>query len=232
MVQRKKQPIDSLLSPEARGKRLKKLRQKSDLSRRAIEEKHGISARTWESWEKGGAGGLTEKGAMRVIYAMREEGIYCTKEWLLYGSGLPPQTVDENLQGSFEAGISNKNLAMPLDTDEETAIRQELLTFRQYNPNAIDARVMDDGMEPQYGIGDYIGGQRRFGEDIAACVNNDCIVETDSDEIYVRRLRAGSKQGLYSLYTVNPNTTVYMPVMQDISLKSAAPIIWHRRKNF
>lgn len=217
--------IDSLKTPDARGKRLRQLRQMSGLSRQAIEDKYRINAKTMQSWESGNAGGLTPKGAMRVVYAMAEEGIHVTKEWLLYGAGIGPQWLN------LDSSVTNQANIQPLDFDQETAIRQELLAFRQHNINPIDMRVMDDGMEPHYMIGDYIGGKQRFDNNIANCINRDCIVETSKGELLFRRLKIGSKPNLYTLFCINTNTTVHEPVLHDVELKSAAPVIWQRRRD-
>ncbi len=211
-------------TPESRGKRLKQLRLMAGFAtRQAVDVRFNISTNTLSSWEDGKRGGLTSKGALRVIYAMREAGWYCTRDWLLYGDGLGPRPLDETLAG-------NTNIETALDTDEETAIRNELLTFRKYNLDAIDMKVTDDGMGHHYSIGDYIGGQRQFGENISQCVNYDCIVETTTDEFFFRRLRAGSTSDVYTLYCMNPNATVHELIINDIALKSAAPVIWHRTK--
>lgn len=218
-------PVDPNTTPEIRGKRVRQLRKMSGLSRQAIEDKYDISARTLRSWEDSDGGGLTPKGAMRIVYAMAEEGIHVTKEWLLYGAGIGPQYVNSEL--SSGSGIKLE----PLDLDEESAIRAELLAFRQSNPNPIDMRVTDDGMEPHYIIGDYIGGRQRFNENIASCINRDCIIETAGGELLFRRLKAGSIPERYTLYCINANSNVREPVLYDVELKSVAPVVWHRQRD-
>ncbi len=221
---RTKLPKDTVNTPETRGKRLRQLRQMSGLTRQAIETRYDISARTTRSWEEGSAGGLTSKGAMRVVYAMSETKIHVTKEWLLYGGGIGPQWMDGDPLNN-----TNKSNLMLLDLDDESAIRTELLAFRQHNHNPIDLRVTDDGMAPHYMAGDYIGGKQRFDQAIAHCINRDCIVETANGELLFRRLKAGSKTNLYTLFCINTDTITHEPVLYDVKLKSAAPIIWHRR---
>src|SRR5262249_42705577 len=161
----------------------KQVRLQAGLTQQVIDDKYDISVNTQQSWENGKKGGLTPKGAMRIMYAMRQEGIYVTKDWLLYGKGIGPQRLDDVLHTGLD-------VEQPLDTDEETAIHNELIAFRKYNPNAIDMRILDDGMSPQYMLGEYIGGQRFFGDDIVKCVNYDCIVETATGEFLFRRLKA------------------------------------------
>lgn len=214
---------DPKATPIERGKRVKNVRLFAGLTQTALEDKYDISVNTQQGWEKGKRGGLTPKGAMRIMYAMRQEGVYVTKEYLLYGIGIGPQ----RLEDIVHTGI---DVEQALDTDEETAIHNELITFRKYNHNAIDMRVIDDAMSPQYMLGEYVGGQRLFNDDIVKCVNYDCIVETVAGEFLFRRLKSGNKPGVYTLYCLNPNANVPEPVLYNVELKSAAPVIWLRRK--
>lgn len=223
---------DAKSNAESRGKRLKSLRMMTGLSRKALEEQYNISASTIQSWEDAKAGGLTEKGAKRVIKVFKEEGIRCSLDWLLFGIGFAPQLSnklfdeEEGGEGSFgEATIT----AEP--QSEDRAIVNELLVFRQSNPDAVEFIVADDGMGPFYNVGDYIAGKRRLSPGHDAVVGMDCIVETKDNEILFRRIKAGSKPGTYNLVAINIDTSVAQPVLYDRELISAAPVIWHRRKD-
>lgn len=221
---------DAKSNADARGKRLKSLRMMTGLSRKALEEQYSISASTIQSWEDAKAGGLTEKGAKRVITVFKREGIRCSIDWLLFGIGFPPQLsnklFDESDDGEGEGG----NVAIETPS-EDRAIVNELLVFRQNNPDAVEYIVADDGMGPIYGAGDYIAGKRRLSSQIESVIGMDCIIETQENEIMFRRLKRGSKQGTYTLVATNIDTTVAKPVLYDRELLSAAPVIWHRRKD-
>jgi transcriptional regulator with XRE-family HTH domain len=219
----KTQNNDPMSSATARGKRLKTARLMAGLTRKGLEKKYGISASTIQSWEAAKAGGLTERGVTRVIPILRQEGIFCTNDWLLYGVGNAPQPTNVHAQRPQEAMHS-----LP-DLPEDKVIVQELLAFRDLNANVVDLIVTDDGMSPHYHPTDYIGGKRRNGEDIAELIGSDCIVETSNNEIFLRRLRPGSRTGVYTLTCTNPDTTVLIPTLYDQQLMSAAPVIWHRR---
>src|SRR5262245_41553838 len=155
---------DPLSNSISRGKRLKTLRKMSDLSREKMEEKYAISANTIQSWEAAKAGGLTKKGAERIINAFHTEGISCTTEWLLYGVGVPPtlRTAERSMIHEATGFLT----ALP----EDKAIIQELQTFRTLNKDTIDILVNDNGMSPEYMPGDYVAGKRASGEEIAAYV--------------------------------------------------------------
>lgn len=213
-----------------RGRRLKLLRSMTGLSRKALEQNYHISASTIQSWEDAKAGGLTEKGAKRVIQVFHKEGIQCTLNWLLHGLGPRPQPSSRVFEGEgVEGEGSPAAIAAPT---EDRAIVNELLAFRQNNPkNPVEFVVADNGMSPFYTGGDYIAGKRRFSPNFDDVIGKDCIVETKENEIIFRRVRPGSKPGLFNLICLNLETDVKEPVLYDRTLISAAPVIWHRRKD-
>lgn len=213
-----------------RGRRLKLLRNMTDLSRKALEQKYHISASTIQSWEDAKAGGLTEKGAKRVIQVFHKEGIQCTLNWLLHGLGQRPQPSSRVFEG--EEGEGAVSMAPVDEPNEDRAIVNELLAFRQNNPkNPVEFIVADNGMGPFYSVGDYIAGKRRFDNQLESVVGLDCIIETKENEILFRRVRPGSKPGTFNLICLNLETDVKNPVLYDRELISAAPVIWHRRKD-
>lgn len=220
--------LDQKSTPEARGKRLKSLRMMAGLSRKALEDKYDVSASTMQSWEDAKAGGLTEKGARRAIEVFRQEGIRCTVDWLLYGIGLPPQLSDKLFQQQIQLQEALENRA---EITEERAIVNELLAFRQHNPDAVEYIIPDDGMLPFYQKGDYVAGKRRYNSTISSVIGRDCIIETKENEVLLRRLKAGSQPGVYTLICLNSDTNVSEYALHDREILSAAPVIWLRRKD-
>ena len=224
---------DQKSNAESRGKRLKSLRMMTGLSRKALDEKYNISASTIQSWEDAKAGGLTEKGARRVITVFKKEGIRCSLDWLLYGIGYPPQLsnklFDEDEEGS--TGGSGTPLSGGEVANEDRAIINELLVFRQNNPDAVEFIIADDGMSPFYSVGDYVAGKRRTGQAVESIVGLDCVVETMENEILFRRIKPSSKPGTYNLVCTNMESSVKEPIMYDREILNAAPVIWHRRKD-
>lgn len=214
---------DPKSAPTARGKRLKTVRMMAGLTRKKLEQKYKISASTIQSWEAAKAGGLTERGAHRVIPILRQEGIYCTTDWLLYGVGNPPQPTHLDIKQP------NTDVEPAVTVPEDKAIIQELLTFRELNTGVIDMMVNDDGMSPYYASGDYVAGRRRNTGDISKLINQDCIIETANNEVLLRRIKNGSRSGVFTLICMNPDTSVSTPTLYDLELNSAAPVIWHRR---
>src|SRR4051812_20163003 len=129
-------------SPEARGRRLKSLRKMADLSRKAITMKHQISASTIQAWEEGKSGGLTAKGAQRIIAALKEEGVFCTLEWLLQGEGQSPYLAERVYLGVKEPTSEFLNA---VTLSEVNIIAKELNTFRTLNHDVLDMVINDDG---------------------------------------------------------------------------------------
>ena len=198
----------------------------SDLSREKMEEKYGISANTIQSWEAAKAGGLTQKGADRIISSFHAEGISCSLEWLLYGIGSSPilRTAERYLiHGTITDYLTS--MLMP----EDKVIVSELQTFRTLNVNTLDMLVADNGMLPYYRPGDYVAGKRRRGDDIEQMVGKNCIVEMATNEILLRRIRSCQQSGLYNLTCINPDTNLQHPTLYQQKLLSVAPVVWHRR---
>ena len=224
--------IDIKSSAEARGSRLKKLRMLAGLSRKAMEKEYRISASTLQSWEDGKAGGLTAKGSRRVIEALSKEGVVCSLDWLLHGIGIGPKVADRVYHGFVgreeEDHKGTKTMeAMP----DDAAISKELLAFRHANADAMYMLVSGDEMAPEYLPGDYVAGRRRYHKSIEQTIGLDCIVETVMGDTLLRRMRRGSRDGVYTLMCINSKTAAPLPVLYDVEVLSAAPITWRRRKD-
>jgi hypothetical protein len=77
-------------SPQARGERVRRVRNMANLSRPALCDKSDFKIDTLIGWEVARHGGLTEKGAQKLIHRIAQEGVICTVEWLLHElKGLP-----------------------------------------------------------------------------------------------------------------------------------------------
>lgn len=208
------------------GKRIKTARMLAGLSRKQLEEKFYVSASTLQSWEIG-RNPLNEKGAKRLVEIFSKNDLICSVEWLLYGVGTHPKTSDElKFITSSKHGIIE-----PVNWNDEISIQKEIETFYIVNHDAVVLLVNDDGMEPAYAIGDYVGGKKRYREKISTALGMNCIVQFNEQISLVRRLKSGSRSGLYNLFCINPDATAQEPVICDVNLIFAAPIIWHRKND-
>ena len=211
------------------GERLKRARILAGLTtRREFEQTYSISANTLQGWEQG-KNPLSEKGARRVAEALKKQGLICSIEWLLYGSGMPPRPYEMLNAGLNRAlqhddGIHHQNLK------EEERVYQEIQFFKQHNANAIILSIADDAMEPNFSVGDYIGGVQISNEQLPQYLNTLCILELENNLILPRYLQTGTQDNLYNCSCINPRTCASPLNLFNVKIISAAPIVWHRRK--
>ncbi len=225
MIENELKTNDQNATAEARGKRLKIVRVMAGLPRREFEEKYGISASTIQSWEAAKAGGLTKKGVIRILEVLKQEGVFCTMDWLLSGVGVSPQPTGMRMPQMHEEPASHQVV------DEEEVIEQELLAFRALNPDTIDMQVVDDGMSPHFKQGDCVAGKVRSNDAIRDTVGLDCIVQTANNQILLRRVKRCAQPDRYDLVCTNVNTSVAAHVIPGQALISSAPVMWHRSRN-
>lgn len=167
---------------------------------------------------------LNQKTAERIASGVRQEGYFCAVKWLLKGEG-PPPLKEEIKTNEFEESEVVLSTLSP-----ELKIIKEASFFQQLYQNSIVSCVLDNGMEPFYAIGDYVGGS--FVENLKMAIGKDCIIITQEGEQLVRRLLKGSKIGLYTLACMNPFTKATPPILFDHAIKTVAPIVWHRRRHY
>ena len=84
-------------------------------------------------------------------------------------------------------------------------------------------------MTPIYTAGDYVGGNKKYGLKIENLIGENCIVETFQGDTLVRKPFKSSKEQLYNLACINIATN-QQPVIPDIKIRSAAKIVFHRKK--
>lgn len=204
------------------GRRIKMTRTLAGISRKNLEEQHGISIHTLQSWELG-RNPLTEKAASKLVEIFHSNGVSCSIQWLMEGSGKSPALLESEFAPypTIDKGIA------PLFAQENT-IQKEIEFFKVNNPNAIVIMVSDDTMEPMYAKGDFVGGIQYIDpQKINECIGHDCIIEI-GDGTYFRRLM--KRANGYSLVCVNAQTDTDEPVIFAKNILSATPIIWHRWK--
>lgn len=214
---------DTQTSAKAKGERLKRIRRLANLSREEFCTGE-INITTLISWEVGRFGGLSVKGASRAISRVASEGVFCTPEWLLHGVGKGPE-IREKLQEQPED--VDTNTVLPIEQD---SIVQEVILFKKLNKHAIDYIVADDAMLPNYQIGDFVAGTKRFGDKIKSLISWDCIVQTNDGSILMRNLQPGPRENSFNLISTNLHTKTKNAILYDVILVVAAPVLWHRRK--
>lgn len=210
--------------PNTPGERLRYVRSLLRVSRAYLQEKYGIPEVTLKSWENGTTK-LTKIGAERCVEIYRNEGFIVSEDWILDGIGLDPKAT-VTVSHYFSTPTSK---SLPSEDDEIAMVRDANL-FKESHSNAVIMIVSNDDMRPFYKPGDYVGGKMRFGNDLFNAINKDCIVHLKNGERFFRRLIKNSSGG-YNLTCLNPNEETSEPVLFNVDVDGAAPIIWHRWKD-
>jgi transcriptional regulator with XRE-family HTH domain len=218
---------NALSSPESKAERLKRVRNLANLSREEFCADGCVKLATLISWEIGRFGGISRKGAVTVITRVAKEGVFVTPEWLLHEVGVGPEVQADYKKISKPKEKTRSVIKIPT---EKNRMVEELLAFKNLNKYAIDYLVNDDTMLPHYHPGDYVAGTSRFDDKIKLLIGYDCIVQTKDGRIWVRHLQQGPRADSFNLVPTNLKTKTKHAIVYDVELASAAPIIWHRRK--
>ena len=197
------------------GGRVKLARNMLGLSRKELEERFHISVNTLQAWESD-KNILTDKGAKKLNEAFIKLGLLCSEDWLLTGGGITP--------------ILLQNISeLPNEMNEDICILREIEAFKAINPDPIVVIINDDGMEPIYSIGDFVGGNKKNNLQLESLVGENCIIVTFQGDTLVRKILKGSKEQYYNLACINIITN-QQPIIPDIKIRFAARIVLHRKK--
>jgi hypothetical protein len=205
--------VDSQQEKEARGERLKRVRLMAGLSRKEIGEgEFAIHSDTYKGWEIGRFGGLTDKGAQKVVEKLKAHGVSCSVNWLLYGIGVTP------FQNHSEVTTANVDQVFE---NYAAQISKELAVFKEQE-NAIDFCIVDDSMAPWYLPGDIVAGIK-----VLSTIRDgiDSIVQLPSGEVLLRKAHHGKEAGCYNLLTHKPDGEL----LTEVPLAFIAPVLWWRR---
>lgn len=204
--------IDDMSSPEARGKRIRFIREHLlSITREEFCRDSNITAQSLKGWELAWGGGLSQPGAVKVVTRAKQLNIYCTESWLMHGIGRTATPITKDLN---------------IEDGDENHIAKELLLFRELE-GSVDTVIKDDGMLPLLFPGNYVGGI--IVKDIESAIGKECIIIADNDEIIVRVLKLGQEPNRYDLICLNKHTTLVKKTIENTAIKFAAPIIWIRR---
>lgn len=203
----------------SRGERLIEIRNIVKLTRRKFAQKTGIAYSTVQNWEMGLNGGMSEKGANKLVAKLSEHfDVITTIYWLLYGKGEPPYFPNLLINQSKE--LDNTLLT------EEDIIKQESLLFRKLNTNTVDLIVADGLMEPIFFKGDHISGKKYLNANEFKF--SFCIVEPSQGEIIVRMIRKNiASPELFDLTAYNNGKLIL--THEKVKIPYFAPVTWLRR---
>lgn len=195
--------------------RIRFARSLTKLSREAFQEKHGINKNTLKALELG-KNSLTEKSAMHIATAIKNEGFSCSPEWLIFGIGAGPDSF--NIADSLTNEIS-----------EQSKIICEVDFFKKNNNNSVTMMVTDASMIPTFNVGDYIGGILEKNitshEKLKKFIGSVCMVFMVNNICLVRKITISS-DGLVLLCPINSEYDTDVTTVNNI--ESMAYVIWHR----
>ncbi len=219
--------IDPQSSAEARADRLRRVRNMANLTREAMCDSGNLNVNTYKGWEIARYGGLPVDGAERVVMRVAQQGVVCTVDWLLHEIGVGPYVIPDYQEAQRDKEHATNNVQ--LDNETQLVIN-ELLLFRKQFPFTTSYEIADDGMSPWYQPGDFVAGVKYHGDRMKEAIGRPCIVQTHDGQLMVRTIKSGEKAGTHMLTCTNLDTSVKKPVLYDVVLASAAPIIRHYRK--
>ena len=214
-------------SREMRAMRLKILRKMSGLTCKDFTDKYNISFSNFQNWEGPRFGGLTEKGAKKILDICKLEGVEATLQWLMHGIE-PGPTITENL---YTTDKQLKTYAEASFLTENHMITSELALFEHNCKGQILSLVVTyNTMAPIYKIDDLLAGKRFFGKEIVNFLGSDCIIELQDNILVAGTLTSGSSEDLFTIIHNNQDSGKNDPALQNITILSAAPILFIRRK--
>ena len=166
--------INHASSKENRAKRLRILRKMCGLTRKDFSSKYAISASNFQNWEGPRYGGLTESAAIKFIDCIRREGIKCTLEWLMFGSGPAPII----MPSAFDIDSIPQHIELPQHEHAgiPEPVQKELNQFCHNHPNALALQIHDDSMSPYFQKGEILAGICYHEHQIATAIGGENFV--------------------------------------------------------
>ena len=161
---------------------------------------------TSQNWESGRAGGLTKKGADRVLKAYQREHILCTHDWLLQGVGASPVLMDESRDpAAHRAHAVFSGLA------------EDIAYLRSLYDHVVDLPIADQSMMPDYPQSAHVVGISHYKEQILSSVGKDCIVHAVGHPPIFRRLLSSGDAQRFHLVPLSTSlaTILSLPMLKS-----------------
>ncbi len=178
---------------------------------------HQVSVGALSSWESG-ASPITEKNIHKIISLLAAEGLICSKEWLLEGTGPSPYLYSSQAQEDKKK--------QPFDLTGQFVFFKEIESFKKAHPEMLITLVRDDAMHPFLRVGDYVGGSPLTEENSAKGDGHICIVEVKEGDFLVRQVFGQGDKTL--LLCTNPESKNNFLLLEETPLK-IAPVVFMRR---
>lgn len=86
--------------------------------------------------------------------------------------------------------------------------------------------IRGQSMHPRFRDGDFLVCDRDLGSDLSNCIGKECCVRLVSGEVLIKLCERGNAPDTLTLVSINASA----PIMQDVAVQWAAPILWIRPK--
>jgi len=209
------------------GERLGHLRRSVRPKRKEFCEKHSINLNTLVAWERDQSK-ISQKSLNALIEAFNNEGILCNPQWLLYGEGDQPTTIEDFSQKNVS---SSKDVPI-IRVNPKATIQNEAYLFTSNTPSSQLFEVLDDGMKPYLFEKDLLGCVPIFPESYKSEIGKICvaILSTSPNQYFVRLLTNGTKPNRFNLCSINPLSKISEPVIFNANVTKIYKILWIRRE--
>lgn len=168
---------------------------------------------------------IAPKDCVSLSVRLQKQGVSCSPQWLLDGSGSAPLSID-SLTSNLEMDLH------PMIDKQMDFMFKAIGLFQHEHTRCMTYLLRDETMLPVYKPGDYVGGVPLSLELYPSALNKVCIVETAQGDILVREVIQGSTPRLYSLNSLNPESTLSAQTIHDQSLARVAPVMMHIKGSY
>lgn len=189
-----------------------------NLNRKSFCERYGINRYTMQSWENG-LHVSKGKNVEKFIEALAREGVFCTSEWLIDGTGEPARPL-RGSNGASEPVIASPE--QPIDPISEkllTIINELYGAHQSVGEELIRCTIGDDAMAPKFLKGDTVFGVAIEGND--RLHQKYCIVELTPERKVIRKVLVTKDN--FILVALDDRMPT-MTLSQNVRLYE---IIWH-----
>lgn len=200
-----------------KGNRLKLCRTMLNKTLKELGAAHQVSTGSLSNWESG-VSAITEKNVHKIISLLGEEGLICSKDWLLEGTGEPPYLYTSSPP-------QKETTEDTFDLTAQFLFFKEIETFKKNHPHMLLTLVRDDSMLPFLKTGDHVGGPVVKKADYKRLEGSLCIVEVNEGEFFIRQFFIKEQILLLSSNTQTNNNFMLL----DREPLRVAPVTFMRR---
>ncbi|MBX9838413.1 MAG: helix-turn-helix domain-containing protein [Silvanigrellaceae bacterium] len=200
------------------------LRNLTKLSRADMERKYDLSQETLKAWEYG-KNNINSNNIELLLNIYRNEGILVTKEWVITGKGLIPDSVlkmnKEKEEGTFTFLM-----------DEPFQMEREIKFLLNLNPDYVSLKINDDSMSPKFLNDCIVIGKKRFESEINKTIGRDCIVKIKGKKDLVLRRVGLNDKNKFTLSVLSPFDLIEDPIIIANELEFSAPVLFVRYTDY